>query len=101
MKILALEHEHPDTTSADFAPHLTDEARAVYELQQRGILREIHFRADRPEAVLFLECESGEAAREILNTLPLVRAGLIDFEVIPLVPYPGLARLFTSLPTRT
>jgi len=30
----------------------------------------------------------------MLGTLPLVQAGLIAFEVIPLKPYPGLARLF-------
>ena len=29
-----------------------------------------------------------------LALLPLVKAGLIAFEVIPLKPYPGLARLF-------
>ena len=30
----------------------------------------------------------------VLGTLPLGKAGLIAFEVIPLKPYPGLARLF-------
>jgi hypothetical protein len=30
----------------------------------------------------------------VLETLPLVREGLIAFEVIPLKPYPGLWRLF-------
>ena len=30
----------------------------------------------------------------MLETLPLVQAGLIRFEVIPLVPYPGFGRLF-------
>jgi hypothetical protein len=29
-----------------------------------------------------------------LGTLPLVKAGLISFELMPLVPYPGFARLF-------
>ena len=30
----------------------------------------------------------------ILATLPLVQEGLITFELIPLAPYPGFARLF-------
>jgi hypothetical protein len=29
-----------------------------------------------------------------LETLPLVKAGLITFDVIPLKAYPGFARLF-------
>jgi hypothetical protein len=29
-----------------------------------------------------------------LATLPLVSQGLIDFDLIPLRPYPGFARLF-------
>ena len=29
-----------------------------------------------------------------LGALPLVKAGLIEFELIPLRPYPGLERLF-------
>ncbi len=33
-------------------------------------------------------------ARAALATLPLVREGLIDFELVPLAPYPGFARLF-------
>ena len=33
-------------------------------------------------------------AQQVLASLPLVQAGLITFEVIPLVPYPGFARLF-------
>jgi hypothetical protein len=32
----------------------------------------------------------------VLGTLSLVQAGLIAFEVIPLKPYPGLARLFAD-----
>ena len=35
-----------------------------------------------------------QAARQILAQLPLVQAGLIEFEIIPLVPYDGFERLF-------
>jgi hypothetical protein len=43
-----------------------------------------------------LECASLDEAQEILDTLPLVRDRLIEFELIPLVPYPGFERLFAS-----
>jgi muconolactone delta-isomerase len=96
MKILALEVEQPTAQAADFAPHLRAEAEQAYALYAAGVLRELYFRADRASAVLVLECASLEAARAALATLPLVAAGLIDFELIPLAPYPGFARLFAA-----
>jgi hypothetical protein len=65
-------------------------------LHQTGVIRELYFRADRNEAVLVLECVSVMEAQETLATLPLVNAGLISFEVIPLKAYPGFARLFVK-----
>ena len=94
MKILALEVEAEGAMPEQFAPHLQAEARSVWELYQRGVIRELYFRADRSEAVLILECADVNEAQEILAALPLVRAGLIGFDVIPLIPYPGFARLF-------
>ena len=95
MKILALENEVPGTAAVAFTPQLLkEEAARVWELQQSGVLREIYFRADRTDAVLILECADAIEAQRMLGKLPLVREGLIGFEVIPLKPYPGLARLF-------
>ena len=94
MKILALEKERPGASSDDYAPHLQAEARAVWDLLQAGILREIHFRDDRAQAVIILEADSMQQARAALAQLPLVKAGLIEFEVVGLRPYPGLDRLF-------
>lgn len=96
MKILAMEVESQDVKPEQYQPHLNAEARRVWELYQSGVIRELYFRADHPEAVLILECGDAQEARQILSTLPLVEAGLISFEVIPLVPYPGFARLFES-----
>lgn len=94
MKILALEKENPDTKSEVFTPHLRAEAARVWELYQRGQIREIYFRGDRKEAVLILECTDLGEANELLDSLPLVQEGLISFEIIPLIPYPGFERLF-------
>ncbi len=94
MKILALEHELPGATADQFQQHANDEARKVWEYHQAGIIRELYFRADRNDAVLVLECESVIEAQEILATLPLVKAGLISFEIIPLKAYSGFERLF-------
>ena len=94
MKIIAMEIEAEGVKPEQFAPHLKAEARCVWELYQKGTIRELYFRADRSEAVLILECKDVPEAKEILDSLPLVQAGLISFEIIPLIPYPGFARLF-------
>lgn len=94
MKILALEKELPTATADGFQKYAKDEARMVWELVQAGVVREANFRLDRSEAVLVLECQTVEEAREALSTLPFVQNQLIDFELIPLKAYPGFERLF-------
>lgn len=96
MKILALEHEHPSSSGPDFKPHLQAEAARVWELHQAGIIRELYFHRDEHTAVLILESENLEAAQQTLASLPLVQAGLIEFELIPLAPYSGFERLFVK-----
>jgi hypothetical protein len=96
LKILALEKEVESATAEHIQPLLCAEAAQVWELCQANVLREIYFRADRPQAVLVLECDNISAAEAALMTLPLVQAGLIEFEIIPLAPYPGFRRLFSE-----
>lgn len=96
MKILAMEQDVPGVTGEDFQPHLRAEAARAWELHQAGVFRELYFRQDWPGAVLVLECADVQEAKEVLNTLPLVKEGLITFEVIPLIPYPGFSRLFAE-----
>lgn len=96
MKIIALEIEKEGLTSADFQPYLKEEAAVVWQLYKQGVIREIHFRADRHSAVLIMECKDVAEAESIINTLPLVKKNLITFEIIPLKPYPGFERLFDT-----
>lgn len=96
MKILALEIELPGAEGSAFRTLAKEEAARIWELYQEGVIRELYFRKDRPEAVLILECAGVEEAAKLLSTLPLVEMGLIDFELIPLVAYPGFARLFSG-----
>jgi hypothetical protein len=96
VKILALEVEADGASAEQFKPYLEAEARRAWDLYQSGVIREIFFRADRSEAVLVLECADPTEAGQVLGSLPLVQAGLIRFDIIPLVPYPGFARLFKT-----
>jgi muconolactone delta-isomerase len=97
MKILAIEHELPNTESQKFQQYARAEAAQIWNLYQQGFIREMYFRADKSEAVLVLECESLTAAQQVLSSLPLVAHDLITFEFIPLKAYPGFERLFAPL----
>lgn len=94
MKILALEKELPHVSSDAFNRYAEEEARKAWELHQAGIIRELYFQADQTTAVLVLECNSIEQARNTLEELPFVREGLIVFDLIPLKAYSGFERLF-------
>jgi hypothetical protein len=94
MQFIALEIEMPNTTSKDFEPHLKAEAQHLWGLQQQGLVREAYFRADQHTAVLMLECADLAEAQNLTSAFPLVRRGLIKFDIIPLVPYSGFSRLF-------
>ena len=97
MKILAISIDLPGASEDAFtAALLKEEARRVYELLQMGIIRDIYFSKEQGEAVIVLECNSLDEARHALDSLPLVREKLIDFDLRVLTPYTGFARLFAD-----
>ncbi|MBN1120309.1 MAG: superoxide dismutase [Anaerolineae bacterium] len=98
MKFLALEVEAPGLTAADFAPHSRDEAARVWELVKAGLIRETYFNPDDHTAVLILEAADRAEAQQALDSLPMVQAGLIRFDLVPLAPYTGFERLFGDTP---
>jgi len=84
LKILAIERELlPAGSGVSDQPHLVAEAARLWELYQGGVVREMYFRADAPLAVLVLECDNLRIAGEAVATLPLVRHGLIAFDLSP------------------
>ncbi len=96
MKILAIERELKNTDWNRETRILENEARQVYQLYLAGFIREIYFNGDH-NAVIILECESIEAADKLLNSLPLVKEGLISFQIMQLLPYSGYDRILKHL----
>lgn len=95
MKILAIEKELGAVNWEKQSAILTEEAKSVYELMLSNHLREIYF-TEKKNAVLILECESMEMAKELLSNLPLAQKGMIEFEIMALNPYTGLSRLMSE-----
>jgi hypothetical protein len=92
MKLLAIEKETKNIDLKEKSEILMDEAKIVFELYKKDIIREIYFN-EKHCAVIILECESIEQSKEILNLLPLVQKEYITFEIMELKPYTGLDRL--------
>jgi hypothetical protein len=84
MKFLALEREKPGLNAQDFAPHGKAEARRAWELYTQGVFRAMYFNSEAHTAILILEALDKAAAQAALDTLPMVQAGLITFDLIPL-----------------
>lgn len=91
MRILAIEKELQTIDWANEAMTLKEEAQAVYRLMLTDKLREIYF-TENKQAVLLLECENKDEAKQLLSQLPLVIKGWIDFDLTELRPYTGFSR---------
>ena len=76
---------------ADFAARAEDERAQVRALYAEGFIRQIWQRGDIAGACIVVEASSEAEVRERLDTLPLYRAGMIEFSIIPLNPYAGFS----------
>lgn len=98
MRILAVERELPRPMHRNLRDLLRAEAAAVWELQKRGVIRELWFtKADR-RAIIMLECATLAEAKQHMAELPMVRAELIDFTLLELCCYDGIELLFAASP---
>jgi hypothetical protein len=91
MQFLAISRMRTELFSeSDFAPLLENEAQRVRTLYLEDAVRQIWYRGDERGACSLLEADSEGAAREIIGSLPLVKAGMLELvKLIPLVPYRG------------
>ena len=98
MKILVLDRPGPQTTPERVTPLLPAETLHLWKAYSGDVVREMYFRRDRMGVVLVLECESLEEAQRHMSEFPLARAGVIEFELIPIGPFVGLGSLFAPAP---
>lgn len=87
MKYLVLMSDVHGSTSGDFTPFVESEMKRVYDLKDQGVISEIFFRRDKDDAVLILDCIDESSVIEYLGSLPMVKAGLLEYELIGLRDY--------------
>lgn len=92
MRFLALvRRKNEDFTEEQIAEYLEPEAERVRDLYMHGVFRSVYSRGDVKGAVVELECESLEEARQVMETMPFAQQKMIEIEMIPLLPYRGFA----------
>ena len=94
MKVIAIERE---TGKGRYTKEILEkEAKRIYILYKEGKVRELYFTKKEHPAIIILEVRNIPEAQKIINTLPLVRTNLIEFELKELIPYNGYDRILKA-----
>lgn len=92
-RILAIGHLAATFRPGVSQPIMPQEVRDTVELYLNGKISEWYVRKDQPGVVFILDMADVEAARAVLGSLPLAKAGQLQFDLIPLGPLAPLAIL--------
>jgi hypothetical protein len=93
MQILAIGKLKEGVTPDSIGQHGADEVKHTLESYLDGKIRSFWFQVDRPGVVFILECSDENEARELMNEQPLVVAGMMSIDLIPLQPLLPLGTL--------
>jgi len=91
---LVITHDKPNVNWKEKEQLLKQEAKVLWNLQKNGIIRNIWFTRNTREAILIIEADDTIRTNEIIDTFPLVKEGLITYDIVELVAYDGYERLF-------
>ena len=93
MQILAISKLKEGVTLDKIGQHGADEVKHTLEAYLDGKIRNFWFQVNRPGVVFILESTDENEARRVMEELPLVVAGLMDVDLIPLQPLKPLGML--------
>jgi muconolactone delta-isomerase len=96
VQYLVVMRQKPDATADKLATLAKPEAAKAWEMLAADALRSIHFIKGPTGAVLMFEADDQKEVEAHVGRLPLVGAGLVTVEVLPLAPFTGFAALFAS-----
>jgi hypothetical protein len=96
MKVFALGSFTQPPTPEQRAEFMPKEVPATLRLYLDGRIEQFWFRQDRPGVIFYMQAESVEAAKALLEKLPLGQAGMMTFELIPVGPLAPLGILIPS-----
>jgi len=87
MQFLSISRRKPGVSGEACAALTSKEEQRARELYSEGLVRHIWHRADLPGACMLWEAASEQQVQDMLQSLPYAKADMLEFEVIPLMPY--------------
>jgi len=93
MEILAISKLTKEATPDKIGEQGADEVKHTLEAYLDGKIRRFWFQVNQPGIVFILECRDESEARQIVDEFPMVVAGLMTVELIPLQPLQPLGTL--------
>jgi hypothetical protein len=92
MKVLAIASAKPTLTPDQLQKHMPKEVPATLRHYLDGKIEQFWFR-EKAGPIFLMNVESIEDAKAELDTLPLVQAGLMTYELMPVTPLRPLGLL--------
>ena len=96
--MMAMTSLKPGIAIPDVTKLRDDEVRTAVRLYLEGKIDQWFTRTDGKGAVLLLHCKTADEAKAIIAELPMVKAGYLNVEYIPLGPFMGLRNLTSPPP---
>jgi hypothetical protein len=93
VEVMAMAVIKADAPMPEVRKHVQEEVTGVIRMYLDGKIDQWYSRADGRGVFLFFRSKSVDEVKALLAPLPLVKAGYVDIEYIPLCPYRGLAAL--------
>jgi hypothetical protein len=84
VKIIAYDRFRPGVSMDTIKPYIQEEVANVWRLWKAGVVRENYARADVDGVVIVFECRDLEEAKRYVEDFPLSKAGLLEWQYIPL-----------------
>jgi hypothetical protein len=97
-KVLAIGRFTAKATPTAWRPYIDAEVRQTVELYLDGKIEQWWVKPDQTGVVFLFNSDNAKEVQAMLDALPLGRAGLMEFELIPLGPLSPL-RLLLRQPT--
>lgn len=93
MKVFAIGSGKAPLTPELKQQYMPVEVPATLKLYLDGKMEQFWFRGDTPGVVFLMDVESVDDAKHVVGALPLAKAGILNFEYIPVGPLAPLGLL--------
>ncbi len=86
-EVMAMASAKPGAAGPEMMKLVPDEVRGVAQLYMDGKIEQWYTRSDGKGQIFFLRCKTVDEAKAIFADLPMVKAGYVVVDYIPVGPY--------------